>query len=234
MEEHVSGIRDRFYHDLIRDYNDKGERCLLYKFTWTENAVELLKKLKKKYQAYFPDIATEAPRGPKDLQARLEKAMKICTREQIQKVLEQELQTERQDLWQQLWIRDAYYRMEQRSHGYGKPKDFGNDNFLWLVRYLAERDKYYRESCPAMTDETALLEQLYRMAREGLRDTENAPGYELRTGTGRFRKDKLKNSLIKLAEQLENEGGPGRPSAGCAGWALWIGCGSCWNARRSI
>lgn len=219
MEEHVSGIRDRFYRDLVLDYG-KGESSLLYQFTWEESAVELLKKLKK--EGLFPNIFTEAPQGEtaeekmEELRERLVTAMEGYTgepfREQFRQALEKEcgeLQkerrkeqpTKRRDLWQRLWVNRAAFQA-----GIITEADYG----LWLVEYLAAREKCYRESCPAMTDEPALLELLYRMVKEGLRDTENAPGYELLIKKGRFGKGNLKNFLITLAGQLENEGDSGK------------------------
>ena len=219
MENDVREIRNVFYSDLEQDYRLHNEDSHLYRFTWMESAVELLKKLKK--EAHFPNISTEAPQGETEaekmgeLRERLVEAMEGCAGERFRNELRQECEelqkerqnqrqgrkTKRRDLWQQLWINDAACRA-----GIITEADYG----LWLVEYLAARDIYYRESCPIMTDETALLERLYQMAKEGLRDTENAPDYELRiTEEGRFRKKKLENSLIKLAEQLENEGDSG-------------------------
>lgn len=99
MGKHVRGIRGEFFEYLEERYTEENCSSLVYRFTWKESAVELLKKLKKR--AYFPDISTKAlqeGREEKDFRDRLETAMKGCTGERFQSELEQELK----ELWQEL------------------------------------------------------------------------------------------------------------------------------------
>lgn len=100
MAEHVSGIRGEFFEYLQENYIEKNRGSLVYRFTWKESAVELLKKLKKKYPAYFPDLSTKAlreGREEKDFRERLNAAMKSCTGERFRSELEQEIGELRQE-----------------------------------------------------------------------------------------------------------------------------------------
>ena len=217
MEQSVNGIRDKFYPDLTSNYNDKGENSLLYRFTWEESAVELLKKLKKKYKKFFSEISTQAPQTPEKFMACLKDAMEARTKEEIRELLEQEFQQERRDFWQQLWLRDAFFRTKWTSG------DSGDDYCLWLVKYLTMQDKYYRESCPAMVGEGELLEELYRLVREGLRDTEWAPKPGRLRGTdGKIRKSKLGAYLSELEKLLQDQQDAGK--AEVAGRLRKLGC----------
>lgn len=107
---------------------------------------------------------------------------------------------ERRDFWEKLWCDDARYRAGLISD---------TQYYRWLVKYLAARDVYYKDT--GMCDGHVWL---YSLLFTGLKGTEDAlePDRLCRDGRNIRTKTEVGQDLAKLAkriEETEGEGGKG-------------------------
>ena len=233
MEQSVSWIRSTFYRDLIKYYRWDREKSVLYKFFRRDSVAELrkqLRELKKEYE-WLP--AEETLKTTKELKEQLVKSMEEHKEQARQAAVKgrrlllpnipkkirqkehpgegqkgQEERKERRDFWQELWLNDAGYQAGVISD---------TEYYLWLVRYLAERDIYYKDNSlwrdkKEDSEENASKDGghtwLYRLLLAGLRGTE----WELkpeqmrdRDGNNIRTKAQVGKDLEHLAKQIGDE-----------------------------
>lgn len=159
MGNDVGGLRDSFYRDLRREYRDEGVNSFLYQYFWTEAVTELLEE-------YAPRFSVERPIQPEDsgrIRAWLEEAVREYPDLLLRPVPEKKRRKtggekgrdqgkqKRRDFWEELWLNDAGYQAELISD---------TDYYLWLVKYLAAHDLYYRDT--SMWDGRRWLDKLLR------------------------------------------------------------------------
>lgn len=189
MEQSVNGIRNTFYRDLSDDYESNSEESFLYRFFRENSVAELAEKYLKE------------PAQPKDVKARLSKAMRADPEWAKDLLLQAPPgKKERRDFWEMLLLNDAGYQAGLISD---------TAYYLWLAEYLEARGIYYKDN--SMYDGHVWL---YRLLQAGLWGTQWAPG-SLRSGEGEliFSKAQAEQHLKQLAELIRSERDAGAAKA---------------------
>lgn len=155
MGRSVGGLRDRFYRDLIEDYQERHTQSTLHRFFWRESMEELLREslprllskepvpgesLSKLLDRDFPGFLPEGDvRFDLDGQMteRLAAEMKQHRAAAKRLLLGPRDGGRRWDFWEMLRLNDAGYRA-------GLITD--TEYYLWLIEYLAAHGVYYKET----------------------------------------------------------------------------------------
>lgn len=222
MEGAVNGIRRTFFHDLTEDYLEHQTSSFLYRAFWSENMKGLLK-------AHFPELLGEEPPAPEDagrLRALLVKAMRERPEWADDLPLRRQSWKLRRDFWEELWLNDIGYRAKLITD---------TEYYLWLARYLAVHDVYYKTNIyyykGTHRDRMARSGHtwLYKLLRKGLgtedlgalkrevaarkkarRKTRRPPGDEedlsgARAGAA-LSKAEVEEALAMLSERIQSDG----------------------------
>ena len=233
MEQSVSWIRSNFYEDIIKDYKLNGEKSFLYRFFRRDSVAELRKLLKELREDCTWLPAEETLKTAKELREELVRSMGDHKEQARQAAVkgrslllakapkkirrqkhpeeDQRERKERRDFWQELWLNDAGYQAGVISD---------TEYYLWLVRYLVERDIYYKDNSlwrgkkdsEEDSEENASKDGghtwLYKLLLAGLRGTE----WELKPEQMRDRdgnhirtKAQVGKDLEHLAKQIGDE-----------------------------
>ncbi len=194
MERSVSMIRDRFFRDLIIEYMNQGERSFLYRYFWADSVSGLLEE-------YLPELSGKRSPQLKDepeIRNRLAWALKKNPEQARGRLLKEVSGGSRRDFWEELWLNDAGYLAGLISD---------TDYYFWLVKYLAKRGIYYKDT--SMWDQR---KELNFLLRKGLRDrkrTSESDCSECKSSNGKeeipFTTAQLKRDLADLAEKLRRE-----------------------------
>lgn len=207
MENHVSGIRDVFYRDLIKEYRDKSERSLLYRHFWAKGMEELLKTVRKGLpKKTGKDLPEINPENRHELEHWLRDAMQHHPEAVGLLQKNPPARKERRDFWKELWLWDACYQA-------GRVTD--TEYYVWLVGYLDARDEYYKDTGNGSIREAHVW--LYPLLQAGLRGTEWELAQEKlweKDAFGKIKtirtKTQVEGDLRRLAELLQSQRGEGK------------------------
>lgn len=154
MEAPVSGIRETFFRDASLSYQRDAENSFLYRYFWQDSVRDLAEK-------YLPHVRADdlTPKDAPKIKAQLSAAMEQGQADLKSLLLRDppgEGKKERRDFWQELMLNDAGYHAKLLSD---------TDYYIWLIRYLAARDIYYKDTGPWNTNGPMWLD---RLLTEGL------------------------------------------------------------------